>query len=193
MNRQALMGLLALEAMLTHVARQAKESSESHEDKLRGTGRSTSLALKQAQMAMDAAVRGSALEVYDHNDSAEAHAEQAKRVSAVLRALGVEHTVCGNVIDVEPLKREPEEELPEWAVGRNSDLQLVAGAQLLTKNGRRCGNAAISCVHEEEHGTVYCVVTDAGNPMRLNKDEVNELFEIGDYLMDPREVASRLK
>lgn len=193
MNRQALFGLMALEALLRHSAdRQDKGASQKQKD-LRGTGRSTSLALKQAQMAMDAAVRGSALEVYDHHDSAEAHAEQAKRVSAVLRALGVEHTVCGNVIDVEPLKREPEQELPEWAVGLNSDLQLVAGAQLLTKNGRRCGNAAISCVHEEEHGNVYCVVTDAGNHMRLNKDEVNELFEIGDYLMDPQEVANRLK
>ena len=193
MNRQALFGLMALEALLTHSAARQAKSETQHQKDLRGSGRSTSLALKQAQTALEAASRGSAIEVYDHHDTAEAHAEQAKRVSAVLRALGVEHTVCGNVIDVEPLKREPEEELPEWAVGRNSDLQLVAGAQLLTKNGRRCGNAAISCVHEEEHGTVYCVVTDAGNPMRLNKDEVNELFEIGDYLMDPREVASRLK
>lgn len=192
MNRQALFALIALEAVLGHAARQAKENSEAGQ-KLRGTGRSTALALKQAQAAMDAAVRGSGLEIHDHHDTAEAHVEQAKRVSNVLRALNVEHTLCGNVIEVAPLQREPEQELPEWAVGLNSDLQLVAGAQLLTKNGRRCGNAAITCVHEEEHGTVYCVVTDAGNGMRLTKDEVNELFEVGDYLMDPAEIASRLK
>lgn len=193
MNRQALFAMIALEALLSGARNgNAQEKSQAGKQ-LRGTGRSTALALKQAQAAMDAAVRGNGIEIHDHHDTAEAHVEQAKRVSAVLRSLNVEHTVCGNVIEVEPLNKEPEQPLPEWAVGLNSDLQLVAGAQLLTKNGRRCGNAAISCVHEEEHGTVYCVVTDAGNPMRLSKDEVNELFEIGDYLMDPREVASRLK
>jgi len=193
MNRQALFAMIALEALLSGArSGNAQEKSQAGKQ-LRGTGRSTSLALKQAQTAMDAAVRGSALEVYDHHDSAEAHAEQAKRVSAVLRALGVDHTVCGNVIDVEPLKREPEQELPSWAVGINSDLQLVPGAQLITKDARRHGNAAISCMHEDERGVVYCVVTDIGNHIRVSKDELNEMFEVGDYLMDPQEVAARCK
>ena len=193
MNRQALFGLMALEALLRHSADQQSKGESQKQKDLRGTGRSTSLALKQAHTALEAATRGSAIEVYDHHDSAEAHNEQAKRVSAVLRALGVDHTVCGNVIDVEPLKREPEQELPSWAVGINSDLQLVPGAQLITKDARRHGNAAISCMHEDERGVVYCVVTDIGNHIRVSKDELNEMFEVGDYLMDPQEVAARCK
>lgn len=47
---------------------------------------------------------------------------------------------------------------------------------LKTKDGRRVGNGIII----RELGGFYTVKTDYGNEMRLNEDEINELFYIDD-------------
>lgn len=75
--------------------------------------------------------------------------------------------------------------LPDWASAHNIAQEPVLYAQLYTKNGRRCGNAMISLVTlppSEDCEVYYHVITDMGNEMRLSLSELNELFDIGDYI-----------
>lgn len=69
--------------------------------------------------------------------------------------------------------------LPDWASAHNIAAEPVLYAQLLTLNARRSGNAMIFHVS----GSTFGVITDMGNTMALNLTELNQLFEIGDYIM----------
>lgn len=68
--------------------------------------------------------------------------------------------------------------LPEWAIERIYN-ELVIGAQLPTKDGRKCGNAHIVAMQPafwNPDEILHTVLTDAGSEMRLTKEEVEELF-----------------
>lgn len=77
--------------------------------------------------------------------------------------------------------------LPDWASAHNIGQYPVLYAQLYTRNGRRNGNAMIYHVGKE----VFGVITDMGNTMVLNASELDQLFEIGDYIMDERAYEKR--
>lgn len=70
--------------------------------------------------------------------------------------------------------------LPDWASAHNIAQEPVLYAQLYTRNPRRSGNAMIFHVVGETFG----VITDMGNDMTLNKHELHQLFEVGDYVIN---------
>lgn len=79
--------------------------------------------------------------------------------------------------------------LPEWAVAHNVGEQVVIGAQLCTKDGRRHGNAhivgAMEVTLDTGVTTTYHCITDAGNEMHLSEREINTEFYIGKYISSP--------
>lgn len=80
-----------------------------------------------------------------------------------------------------------EGQLPEWAIAKNPHHYLVPGAQLLTKDGRRTGNAHVIMVVEKfytdgEKTVIFEALTDAGNKINLTAGEIHSMFYIGDYL-----------
>lgn len=83
------------------------------------------------------------------------------------------------------------DQLPHWALARSNGT-LQAGLQLFTKNPRRCGNAFITAISSDHTmsppGTRFKVITDAGNELVLTDNEVDELFERGDYISATNEV-----
>lgn len=90
--------------------------------------------------------------------------------------------------------------IPDWAVGRNFGYELVAGAQLCTKDGRRIGNAHIvqaitMTIHEladrqNPFGEfpAYVCLTDAGCKFTMRENELLGYFNIGEWLSDPARV-----
>jgi hypothetical protein len=60
--------------------------------------------------------------------------------------------------------------LPFWAIGRTTT--WCVGAQLATRDGRRCGNAVITSRIDD----LWEVTTDAGSVLRLLDEELTELF-----------------
>lgn len=81
--------------------------------------------------------------------------------------------------------------IPDWAVDRNWAYELVPGAQLLTKDGRKTGNAHIVRIPNKptpDCETYYHCLTDAGNQMRLSAEELEGMFHIGDWISDPARV-----
>jgi len=59
--------------------------------------------------------------------------------------------------------------------GRSNGIE--EGSQLLTRDGRKTGNAHISGPVEERHGLkVWPILTDFGNEMCLTEKEIDELF-----------------
>lgn len=86
--------------------------------------------------------------------------------------------------------------IPNWAIGRNFAYELVAGAQLCTKDGRRVGNAHVIARYGVgpvlEEIMVYDCITDAGSMIsKLTESEVLDMFHIGDWISDPAEVLAR--
>lgn len=77
--------------------------------------------------------------------------------------------------------------LPEWAVGRSDGNYLQVGAQLATRDGRRCGNAYV----DDSNGRDAVVVTDMGSVLHVNIKELEELFHPPSYIMDVREARAR--
>ena len=71
--------------------------------------------------------------------------------------------------------------LPPWAIDRARG-KPVLGAQLPTRDGRRCGNAHIVDIAEPGEGEwsmgqpVYHLLTDAGSEMRMTFSEMREQF-----------------
>lgn len=80
--------------------------------------------------------------------------------------------------------------IPDWAVDRNWAYELVPGAQLCTKDGRRIGNAHIVRVGEDlEHGDkLYECITDAGSRFTHSEAELLGAFTVGDWISDPERV-----
>lgn len=76
--------------------------------------------------------------------------------------------------------------VPDWATERNHGRELVAGAQLFTKNGRRCGNGWIVETDYIAAGPVavpvFKILTDAGSFMQLTEKELEDAFEVGDWI-----------
>lgn len=77
--------------------------------------------------------------------------------------------------------------LPDWAIGK-TDNYLTIGAQLCTRDGRRCGNAAVICINENNTALIK---TDMGTELTLDKAELEELFHLPQYVMDVTEYIQR--
>ena len=82
--------------------------------------------------------------------------------------------------------------LPDWAEAYNRDQAHIRGAQLLTKNSRRTGNAVIVSVDwDSQLGYLFTCRTDAGNQARYTLRELQAQFELGDYLIKESELTAR--
>jgi hypothetical protein len=80
--------------------------------------------------------------------------------------------------------------MPPWAIGRLRG-QLILGAHLATRDGRRCGNAHIVLISPSRHvpgEENYKVLTDAGSEMTCTAEEIQELFYPTQWLSDLSEV-----
>lgn len=79
--------------------------------------------------------------------------------------------------------------IPDWAVSRNFGYELVPGAQLCTKDGRRMGNAHIIRIDKQRVDgvwvDVYNCLTDAGSQFVFSEQELETAFTIGDWISDP--------
>ncbi|MNF83188.1 hypothetical protein D3C85_379660 [compost metagenome] len=83
--------------------------------------------------------------------------------------------------------------IPDWAVERNFAYELVPGAQLCTKDGRRTGNAHIVKMGKGiAAGPVFVhtfeCLTDAGSKFTFTEVELLEAFNIGDWISDPARI-----
>lgn len=77
-------------------------------------------------------------------------------------------------------------QMPEWASGHAGGNYTALHAALPTKDGRRTGNAVMVGLSDrqwEQAAITYKVVTDAGNILRVNENELKELFHPPEYLM----------
>lgn len=85
--------------------------------------------------------------------------------------------------------------LPEWAISR-TDGQLVLGAQLPTRDGRRTGNAhiiAITTAEWAKDGNLYTVLTDAGSIVRFTTGEICSAFYPPQYVSGVDEVIRKFQ
>lgn len=73
--------------------------------------------------------------------------------------------------------------LPDWALGLNQAKDLDVGTQLLTKDGRRVGNARIEKVTRSEEPMAFLVRTERGNEMVCSINEIHELWHIGPFFL----------
>jgi len=76
--------------------------------------------------------------------------------------------------------------LPEWATSQILDgSYLHVRASLPTKDGRVCGNAVIVEIETSKHDDtpLATVVTDAGNVLKLNENELRGMFHPPQYIM----------
>ena len=73
--------------------------------------------------------------------------------------------------------------VPDWAVARNFGYELVPGAKLCTRDGRRTGNAHIINSYTADQ-VYYNCLTDAGNKFTLTTEELETAFTIGDWISD---------
>lgn len=71
--------------------------------------------------------------------------------------------------------------VPDWAVGRNFGYELVPGAQLCTKDGRKIGNGYIIQIKDVQ----YHCLTDAGSKFIFTEQDIETCFTIGDWIYDP--------
>lgn len=81
---------------------------------------------------------------------------------------------------------------PDWAIDRAHG-QLVTGAHLATRDGRRVGNAHV-VVRGDCHPTgktYFRVITDAGTWLMLSEDEIKELFHKPQWVADIHEVLMK--
>lgn len=84
--------------------------------------------------------------------------------------------------------------IPDWAarlIGTDEDGYLIEYAQLMSRDGRRTGNAVIRKV-EPLTEWVITVVTDMGNELVLTRGEAEELFFEPVYIMKADAVGVRL-
>ena len=77
-------------------------------------------------------------------------------------------------------------EMPEWAKAKAEGDYTLPNAALPTRDGRRTGNAVLVGLSDRQWENAlitYLVVTDAGNILRLNINELKELFYPPEYVM----------
>lgn len=72
--------------------------------------------------------------------------------------------------------------LPDWASAHNISGEPVLYAQLYTFNGRQRGNGMI--YHVSHSGKTFGVITDMGNTSTLNREELLNIYEIGDFILN---------
>lgn len=96
-------------------------------------------------------------------------------------------TALGDYERVEIMK----EPLPHFAIGVNMNRDIMAGAQLFTRDGTRTGNAFV-IKYQMGYGrdTWFCM-TESGNTMRLSVEEIRSMFTIGPYICDGKEVEAK--
>ena len=76
--------------------------------------------------------------------------------------------------------------LPEWARCPAHGNYAKTLAALPTRDGRRSGNAVVIGESDRQWPgvpTIYLVVTDAGNVMRLTLNEMSAMFYPPEYIM----------
>ena len=73
--------------------------------------------------------------------------------------------------------------LPPWAIRASDGDYLEIGAQLCTKDGRRCGNAYVEGSYLKGGWEYVKVVTDMGTVIYLTLGELQEMFHPPVYLM----------
>ena len=67
--------------------------------------------------------------------------------------------------------------LPDWADHRSDGEYLELGAQLATRDGRRCGNAFVNGLRTvRDLGQVADIVTDACSELTMTRGELEEFF-----------------
>lgn len=79
-----------------------------------------------------------------------------------------------------------EELLPEWAEDKANGNYRHIHCALPTRDGRRTGNAVNAGIYKnatDQHGTIYNVITDAGNIIHCSEREMDELFYPPEYVM----------
>lgn len=101
-----------------------------------------------------------------------------------------ERTMYGIVFD---------EQLPSWAIGLAYG-EYVLGAQLATRDGRRTGNAHIISIMGMDFAsvdtpsvTVYTILTDAGNELRMDEQELSDSFYPPYWVSDVTEVIRKFR
>jgi len=85
--------------------------------------------------------------------------------------------------------------IPDWAM-TSCNGGYVLGAQLPTRDGRRCGNAHIIHIEParwDETVLIHTVLTDAGNTMKLTLNELGELFYPPMWFSSVDDVVRRFK
>ena len=74
--------------------------------------------------------------------------------------------------------------IPDWAIGKCNGA-YVLGAQLPTRDGRRCGNAHIIHIEPaswDKSVLLHTVLTDAGTTMKLTRNELEGLFHSPEWV-----------
>lgn len=104
-------------------------------------------------------------------------------------------TDCSNIRKrtTEELIAEAEARLPEWAVARAHG-DLVEGAQLPTRDGRRMGNAHIIRIVPAPPAAPslnYLILTDAGNTVVFSEGELREQFYPPEYIGTVSEIIEK--
>jgi hypothetical protein len=78
-------------------------------------------------------------------------------------------------------------EMPHWAKEKAHGDYTLPMAQLPTRDGRRCGNAlncGLAVPQRDPYGLTYLIVTDAGTILKLNRNEMMEMFHPPEFIMD---------
>lgn len=88
-----------------------------------------------------------------------------------------------------------EDPLPEWADAKAPEGKLVHGQQLYTLDGAKTGNGTLVDLYLDlKQGTpVFVVITDAGNLMRLNQNELITRFYAGQFVLSNLPTAEARK
>lgn len=98
-------------------------------------------------------------------------------------------------MNLDPLHPHVNDFRPHWAIATCNG-ELIVGAQLPTRDGRRTGNAHIVHIGTapwDANLELYTVLTDAGTVLKLLASEVVELYYQPQWVSDVREVMRKFK
>lgn len=78
------------------------------------------------------------------------------------------------------------EPMPEWASCMAPKDQISLGQQVLTRDGRICGNGVIIDIYfnTKINSAIFVVLTDAGNICKYTVSELNSRYYMGKYLLN---------
>ena len=83
-----------------------------------------------------------------------------------------------------------EEPLPSWASSLVPKGRIISGQQVLTKDGRVTGNGVIFQIDVRQQNddseiwnTIFHIITDAGNIIKLTQRELFDQYHLGEFLM----------